>query len=119
MQSIRIGVFGFQSMRRSGLHPSRLADAWSERPRQVCGATSRSRSRTTWHQRCRTKSVRSHFDEVLQARRDEADEFYKAITPASLNADEANVMRQALAGMLRSKHIRKTRRFGYWSNSEK
>jgi hypothetical protein len=49
----------------------------------------------------------SDFDEVLQARRDEAEEFYKAITPAFLNADEANVMRQALAGMLRSKHIRK------------
>jgi len=49
----------------------------------------------------------SHFDEVLQARRDEAEEFYKAITPASLNADWANVMRQALAGMLRSKHMRK------------
>jgi len=49
----------------------------------------------------------SHFDEVLQARRDEAEEFYKAITPASLNADWANVMRQALEGMLRSKHIRK------------
>jgi hypothetical protein len=53
------------------------------------------------------KPFGSHFDEVLQARRDEAEEFYKAITPASLNADEAKVKRQALAGMLRSKHIRK------------
>jgi hypothetical protein len=44
-----------------------------------------------------------HFDEVLQARRNEANEFYAAITPASLDADAANVMRQALAGMLWSK----------------
>jgi len=47
----------------------------------------------------------SHFDEVLQARRKEADEFYKAITPAAFNNDEANVMRQALAGMLWSKQF--------------
>jgi hypothetical protein len=43
------------------------------------------------------------FDETLQARRDEADEFYAAITPPSLGTDAANVMRQALAGMLWSK----------------
>jgi hypothetical protein len=47
----------------------------------------------------------SRFDEVLQTRRDEADEFYKTITPASLNPDQANVMRQALAGMLWSKQF--------------
>ncbi len=46
-----------------------------------------------------------HFDESLQARRREADEFYAAITPASLDADAANVMRQALAGMLWSKQF--------------
>ncbi len=43
------------------------------------------------------------FDEVLQARRQEADEFYASVIPASLDADAANVMRQALAGMLWSK----------------
>src|SRR5262249_42497537 len=47
----------------------------------------------------------SHFDEVFVARRKEADEFYASITPASLNADAANVMRQALAGMLWSKQF--------------
>ncbi|MFO0807615.1 MAG: glucosidase [Gemmataceae bacterium] len=46
-----------------------------------------------------------HFDDVLNARRAEADEFYKAVIPASLNADQANVMRQALAGMLWSKQF--------------
>jgi hypothetical protein len=47
----------------------------------------------------------AHFDEVLQARRTEADEFYAGVIPRSLNADQANVMRQALAGMLWSKQF--------------
>ncbi len=45
------------------------------------------------------------FDDVLEARRQEADDFYQSITPPSLNADQANVMRQALAGMLWSKQF--------------
>jgi len=43
------------------------------------------------------------FDAILAARRSEADKFYAEIIPASLDADAANVMRQALAGMLWSK----------------
>ena len=50
-----------------------------------------------------TCSFGRRFEDVLQARRKEADEFYAAITPPSLSADAANVMRQALAGMLWSK----------------
>jgi hypothetical protein len=49
--------------------------------------------------------LRNHFDDVLEARRKEADEFYAAIIPRSLHADAANVMRQALAGMLWSKQF--------------
>lgn len=45
----------------------------------------------------------AEFEEVFAARLQEADEFYKALTPASVSKDEANVMRQALAGMLWSK----------------
>ena len=37
--------------------------------------------------------------------RQEADEFYASVIPASLDADAANVMRQALAGMLWSKQF--------------
>jgi hypothetical protein len=44
-----------------------------------------------------------HFDEVMQARLREADDFYSAITPRTVVDDEARVMRQALAGMLWSK----------------
>ena len=47
----------------------------------------------------------SDFDGVLVARHREADEFYGTIIPRSLGADEANVMRQALAGMLWSKQF--------------
>jgi hypothetical protein len=43
------------------------------------------------------------FDEAFDQRIREADEFYQAITPASLDNDHARVMRQALAGMLWSK----------------
>jgi Mannosylglycerate hydrolase MGH1-like glycoside hydrolase domain len=43
------------------------------------------------------------FAEIMQARQNEADEFYKSITPERVTEDEARVMRQALAGMLWSK----------------
>jgi hypothetical protein len=45
------------------------------------------------------------FESSLQARRREADEFYATVIPASLDADSASVMRQALAGMLWSKQF--------------
>jgi hypothetical protein len=43
------------------------------------------------------------FDQIVEHRRIEADAFYRAITPPSVGDDAANVMRQALAGMLWSK----------------
>src|SRR5262245_17334536 len=45
------------------------------------------------------------FDEILSTRRNDADEFYAAIIPRSLSADQANVTRQALSGMLWSKQF--------------
>ncbi len=45
------------------------------------------------------------FDDAFKIRLKEADEFYADVIPRSLNADEANVMRQALAGMLWSKQF--------------
>ena len=47
----------------------------------------------------------NHFDDTFATREHEADEFYAGVIPASLSADEANVMRQALAGMLWSKQF--------------
>ena len=45
------------------------------------------------------------FDGIVAARRREADDFYATVIPSSLDADSANVMRQALAGMLWSKQF--------------
>jgi hypothetical protein len=45
------------------------------------------------------------FDDILEIRHKEADQFYDTVIPRSLNADQANVMRQALAGMLWSKQF--------------
>ena len=43
------------------------------------------------------------FAQIVATRQQEADEFYRAITPPSVGEDAATVMRQALAGMLWSK----------------
>jgi len=48
------------------------------------------------------------FDEIFAARLREANEFYRALTPPSASPDAANVMRQAIAGMLWSKQ------YYYW-----
>ena len=45
----------------------------------------------------------NEFNQVIAARRREGDEFYRALTPAGVGDDAANVMRQALGGMLWSK----------------
>ena len=45
------------------------------------------------------------FAEILETRKREADEFYKAITPTRVSEDQARVMRQALAGMLWTKQF--------------
>jgi len=42
----------------------------------------------------------SHFAQIVARRQQDADEFYHALTPAGVGDDAANVMRQALAGML-------------------
>ena len=43
--------------------------------------------------------------ETFAARLKEADEFYRSVTPPSVSPDAANVMRQAIAGMLWSKQF--------------
>jgi len=45
------------------------------------------------------------FDAIVQARQQEADAFYASVIPRSLDGDAANVMRQALAGMLWTKQF--------------
>src|SRR4029077_8833262 len=45
----------------------------------------------------------SQFAGIVQARRQDADEFYRGITRGGISEDSACVMRQALAGMLWTK----------------
>jgi hypothetical protein len=45
------------------------------------------------------------FEKIFADRLSESDEFYKSVTPPSVDEDKANVMRQALAGMLWSKQF--------------
>jgi Glycosyl hydrolase family 63 C-terminal domain len=45
------------------------------------------------------------FDACIEMREREADTFYRTVIPSSMAADEANVMRRALAGMLWSKQF--------------
>jgi hypothetical protein len=52
------------------------------------------------------------FDEILATRLREADEFYQSVTPPSVSADAAQVMRQAIAGMLWSKQ------YYYWDGDQ-
>jgi Glycosyl hydrolase family 63 C-terminal domain len=46
-----------------------------------------------------------NFDKVFADRLREADDFYKSVTPPSVSEDQANVMRQAISGMLWSKQF--------------
>jgi len=46
-----------------------------------------------------------NFSETMEARRRQADAFYRSITPESTGEDEARVFRQASAGMLWSKQF--------------
>jgi len=52
-----------------------------------------------------THHAPEEFDAVVNGAKHDADEFYAALTPPTLDADAANVMRQALAGMLWSKQF--------------
>jgi hypothetical protein len=63
------------------------------------------RLRLSAESRVEPAPVGADFDAVFEARRREADEFYATIVPDRTTSDEANVMRQALAGMLWSKQF--------------
>ncbi len=45
------------------------------------------------------------FDNIFSTLKQDADDFYRDVTPAKLNSDEANVFRQAIAGMMWSKQF--------------
>ena len=67
------------------------------------GATAVVRLRLTAGAAGSARAFGPDFDATFRAREQEADAFYAALTPARTGAEEALVMRQALAGMLWSK----------------
>lgn len=50
-------------------------------------------------------AIGTDFDSIFESRRNEADEFYTGVIPASLDEDAKRVMRQAIAGMMWSKQF--------------
>src|SRR5689334_1720058 len=63
------------------------------------GESSRVRLRLTSHDTA-APAFGPAYGETLAIRQFEANDFYHALTPAAVSDDAANVMRQALAGML-------------------
>ncbi len=53
----------------------------------------------------KSKAFEQEFDDTFTERIREADEFYQSVMPPSASPDQANIMRQALAGMLWSKQF--------------
>jgi hypothetical protein len=51
------------------------------------------------------KSLDGEFDKLFAERRAEADEFYRTVIPDAVAADRAQIMRQALSGLLWSKQF--------------
>lgn len=54
---------------------------------------------------CYFKPLGGGFGRTFARRFDEADEFYAGAIPGDLSADAKSVMRQSLAGLLRSKQF--------------
>ena len=50
-----------------------------------------------------SKPFTEEFEQTFTARKQEADEFYKDLTPFNLSEDQRNIQRQAFAGMLWTK----------------
>jgi hypothetical protein len=69
---------------------------WEPAPEPVRGTPT-----TNGHHR--DGALGDDVDAVVDARRAEADAFYATVIPSNLDADQTNVVRQALAGMLWSK----------------
>ncbi|HET6869352.1 MAG TPA: hypothetical protein VFH80_25805 [Solirubrobacteraceae bacterium] len=66
-------------------------------------ASIRVRLTATPESRAPGQTLAAEFDQVMSARRSEADRFYESVIPSALTPDQGMVMRQALAGMLWSK----------------
>jgi hypothetical protein len=91
--------------RHEAVNPARTGTKASARYPLMVGAGETRTLRLRISDAALDAAFASDFDAVMDVRRKEADEFYATVIPASLDADAANVMRQALAGMLWSKQF--------------
>ena len=66
----------------------------------AAGASATVRVRLTAEARATDAPLGPDFERTVAARRKEADAFYATVIPPALDADQARVMRQALAGLL-------------------
>jgi hypothetical protein len=91
--------------RRGAVNPEQKGTKASARYPLTVGAGEFRTVRLRIHKAPSMRLFGRNFDAVIEARRKEADEYYASLIPPSLDADAANVMRQALAGMLWSKQF--------------
>jgi Glycosyl hydrolase family 63 C-terminal domain len=91
--------------RRDAVNPERTGTKASAHYPLTIAAGESATVRLRLHDVRSTSPFGRDFDSVMAARRKEADEFYATVIPRSLSADAANVMRQAIAGMMWSKQF--------------
>jgi hypothetical protein len=91
--------------RRDAINPARTGTKASAHYPLAVGARESRTVRLRLHDIRSINPFGSGFDSVMETRRKEAQEFYAAVVPSPLSPDAANVMRQALAGMLWSKQF--------------
>jgi Glycosyl hydrolase family 63 C-terminal domain len=89
--------------RQEAINPDRTGTKAAAHYRIEVGAGSTSVIRLRLRDTPSDAPFAPRFEEIFEQRRREADAFYRAIAPAGMSEDAANVMRQALAGMLWSK----------------
>ena len=91
--------------RQTAVNPAHQGTKASAHYRQMVGPGQSMTVRLRLTSQASTVPFGPAFAETFAARLKEADEFYRSVTPPSVSPDEANVMRQALAGMLWSKQF--------------
>ena len=96
--------------KQSAVNPAKQGTKVAAHYRQVVGSgqSATVRLRLTGQggkNRTSSSGFGAEFDKTLTLRLQEADEFYKSVTPPSASPDAADVMRQAIAGMLWSKQF--------------
>ena len=91
------------SGRKDAVNPNQTGTKAAAHYQLNVGAGRNRRRSASAEQRRSRDPFGGQFNQIVEQRRREADAFYQAITPARVGEDAANVMRQALAGMLWSK----------------